>query len=79
VDGDVFAQPLFIPNLEVPGKGRHDVVFVATEHDRVYAIDASGAAAVVLWHVSFINPAARVIPVADHGWPRYREWSIGPA
>jgi hypothetical protein len=60
VDGDVHAQPLYVPRLDIPGKGVHDVVFVATERDSVYAFDAA-AEGPPLWHVSFleagVNPA----------------------
>ncbi len=65
VDGDVYAQPLYVPNLEIPGKGMHNVVLVATEHDSIYAIDAAGKPPAPLWQVSFINPAAGVNPVAE--------------
>jgi len=52
VDGFVYAQPLFMPGLSIAG-GTHDVVFVATEHDSVYALD--GGNGNVLWHTSFLK------------------------
>lgn len=55
VDGDVYAQPLFVPGVEIPGKGRHDVLYVATEHDSVYAFDAYGDPSTPLWHVSLLK------------------------
>src|SRR5438445_453379 len=55
VDGAVYAQPLFIPSLEIPGKGTHDVLFVATEHDSVYAFNADRPNDPPLWHVSVLD------------------------
>jgi len=65
VDGDIYAQPLFLKGLEIPGKGRHDVLFVATEHDSVYAFDAYGQPASPLWRVSFLRRAVTTIPEDD--------------
>ena len=55
VDGAVYAQPLFLPAVEIPGKGKHDVLFVATEHDSVYAFDAYRPNDAPLWRVSLLD------------------------
>ena len=39
--------------MNMPGKGMHNVVYVATEHDSVYAFDADGQSTSPLWRVSF--------------------------
>jgi Legume lectin domain/Fibronectin type III domain len=65
VDGQVFAEPLAVAGVSIPGQGTHNVVYVATEHDSVYAIDEGNGQ--VLWHDSFINPSAGVttVPSSD--------------
>jgi hypothetical protein len=62
VDGPIFAQPLYMPGVTV-GTQVHNLVFVATEHDSVYAWDADRASTTPVWHTSFINPAAGVTAI----------------
>ena len=59
VDGDVYAQPLYISQLTMSDGRQHNVLFVATEHDNVYAFDADGnnPASGYLWKTSLLGSA----------------------
>jgi fibronectin type 3 domain-containing protein len=69
IDGTSDASPLYVAGVTIPSNGVHNVVYVATEHDSVYAFDADGRQSTPLWQVSFINPANGVttVPPNDTG------------
>ena len=72
VDGTIVGQPLYVPNVTLANGTTHNVVYVATQHDSVFAFDADnnqGNNALPLWTVSFSNPANGIssVPIADYG------------
>src|SRR5262249_51370348 len=71
VDGQVYAQPLYKANLAFPDGSTHNVVFVATEHDSVYAFDGDRPGGGpnndgLLWQRSFIDLANGIRPVSNN-------------
>ena len=73
VDGQIYAQPLYVSGLAIPGQGTHNVVFVATMHDSVYAFDADsnlGPNGGVLWQMN-LGPSAPTN--SAYGW-RYGDY-----
>ena len=65
VDDEIYAQPLYVEGVSVPGVGIRNVVYVATNNDSVYAFDADDpAASAPLWRVNYTNPAAGIVPVS---------------
>ena len=56
VDGAIYGQPLWVANLTVGG-AKHNVVFVTTQHDSLYAFDADAVPCQQLWMVSLIDIA----------------------
>ncbi len=66
VDGQVYAQPLYVENLSI-SNGVHNVVFVCTENNSVYAFDAD-TGGTTYWHTNFgtpFNPSASPISCGD--------------
>src|SRR5579863_1525065 len=67
VDGWVFAQPLWMANLQMIGE-RHNVVFIATENDSLYALDADGPGCRAVWSsqkVDLIPSDEKIAPLDD--------------
>jgi len=60
IDGAAYAQPLYLWNLTVGGV-KHNVAYVATMHDSVYAFDADTGTQ--LWKTSFISPNSTDLPL----------------
>ncbi len=62
VDGEIYAEPLYVPNVQIPNQGTHNVVYVATEFDSVFAFDADQPGP-PLWQTSFADAANGITPV----------------
>jgi regulation of enolase protein 1 (concanavalin A-like superfamily) len=74
LDGYVYAEPLIMTNLTIPGQGAHNVVFVATEHDTIYALDAdsnSGPNGGVLWQTNLGSAAVSATAPFGSRYGRY--------
>jgi hypothetical protein len=57
VDGQTYGQPLYVPQVSING-GAHDVVFVATQNNTVYALDAdaTSGSGTIFWQANFGTP-----------------------
>ena len=66
VDGAIYAQPLWVPNLAIAG-GTHNVVFVATTLDSVYAFDADNSSCTTYWHKQLFNSGETYLNNVDVG------------
>ncbi len=67
VDGWVFAQPLWMADVRISGE-RHNLVFVATENDSLYAFDADGPGCKAVWSsqsVNLIPSDEKIAPLDD--------------
>ena len=82
VDGNVYAQPLYVPGLKMSDGKVHNVLFVATENDSIYAFDADsngGANAKPLWQITLLNAAHGATAGATPQAPKSTgENDIGP-
>ncbi len=62
VDEQVNAQPLIVPGVALPGQGTHTVIYVATENNTVYAIDAGTGAVLLSQNLGAPMPSSAIPP-----------------
>ena len=65
--GYVYAQPLYVANLTMNDGKKHNVIFVATESDWVYAFDADSNSCQQLWKKSMLDAGETTVPAEDTG------------
>ena len=53
VDGKVDAQPLYASAITLPGQGTHNILYIATEHDSMYAVNADSGT--IYWQKSLLG------------------------
>jgi hypothetical protein len=64
VDDQTYAQPLVMLGVAIPGGSIHNVLYVATMSDTVYAFDADDPTqSAPLWTTRFVDPATGIVPV----------------
>jgi hypothetical protein len=69
VDGQIFAQPLYLSNVALPNGTTRNLVFVATENDTVYALDADASECIQIWSRDFRDPnnGVTAVPSSETG------------
>src|SRR5438067_5276192 len=65
VDGQIYAQPLYVANLLI-GTSYQNVVYVATQHDSVYAFNADGKTTSPIWERNFLGTNITTVPRASN-------------
>jgi uncharacterized protein (TIGR03437 family) len=80
-DGGIYAQPLYLSRVKIPGKGFRNILFVATSHDSLYAFDADDETATgsePLWTLNILDqtPGATTVSESDVDCPVIPELGI---
>src|SRR5262245_45082143 len=77
VDGQIYAQPLVAGGVDVPDKGRRNLVFVATMRNMVYGFDADGNEALPLWQTN-LGPPMRYDRIPKDAGALLGQYNIRP-
>jgi hypothetical protein len=62
VDERIYAQPLYVPDVVIPNLGTHNVLYVATMNDTLYAFDADAGGA-PLWSLNLASVFDTTAPI----------------